>query len=447
MRKIIMRAHMSPLEAVPAQKVIIRNLIGNNSGNLVFAHSVARTLMTEDTQIDTFRTSDWTDTPEGLSEVAKYYNENYDMMVLPLANAIRVSFIEDMKLMTKVIRQLTIPCVIIGVGLQATLDKDLTNERLARATAKFIRAVLKKSAMVGVRGEITGEYLKSLGFIPERDYTVIGCPSLFMYGRDLPAPRASGLTSTSRVSCNSKIQLPQNFHDFMYRSIKAIPDHYYIPQVIEEIRRMYIKWPYPEGFAKYGIPDKFPANPNSAIYKEDRGLAMTNVVSWLDFLSKADFSFGSRIHGNIAGILAGTPVHILVSDARIKELVDYHHIPHTMIPDIDENTNIFDIYEKSDFTSILDGHEARFMHFLYFLRVNGIKSIYDKEGNQKHAYFDDELKKLEFDPPVHSFAASTMAEKMRRMTLAARCRKIKQDKTETSEASGIEGSDNDGSEN
>ena len=438
MYKIIMRAHTSPLEAVPSYKVIIKNLIGSNSGNLIFAHSVARIIMTEGTQIDTFRTSDWTDTPEELSKVAEYYNETYDMMILPLANAIRVSFIDDLKLMTKVIRQLTIPCVIIGVGIQTNLEKDLTNKRLARVTKKFIRSVLEKSAMVGVRGEITGDYLKSLGFIPEKDYTVIGCPSLFMYGRNLPVPMERGLTQRSRVACNSKIQLPQNFHDFMYRSLKAIPDHYYIPQVIEEIRRMYIGLPYPKEFNKNRIPNYFPAGMFSTVYKKDRGLAMTNVVSWIEFLSKMDFCFGSRIHGNIAGILAGVPVHIFVSDARIMELVDYHHIPYTMIRDIDDSTNIFEIYERSDHTSVLDGHEARFMHFLDFLRVNGVKSVFDAEGNSKHYYFDDVIKNQIFDPPVHSFVGSPLIEKAHRCVYAIRFRRIRSKKEN-------KGAENDGS--
>lgn len=41
---------------------------------------------------------------------------------------------------------------------------------------EFIKAVLDRSAKVGIRGEITASYLKRLGFREEIDFTVMGCP-------------------------------------------------------------------------------------------------------------------------------------------------------------------------------------------------------------------------------------------------------------------------------
>ena len=34
---------------------------------------------------------------------------------------------------------------------------------------------------------------------------------------------------------------------------------------------------------------------------------------WLDFLRTREFVFGSRIHGNLAGVMAGTPTLVLTS--------------------------------------------------------------------------------------------------------------------------------------
>lgn len=58
------------------------------------------------------------------------------------------------------------------------------------------------------------------------------------------------LTPDSPVSMNSRIQLPQKFHNFMYRSSKDLPNFHYVAQVIEEIRQMYMGMDYPAGFTK-----------------------------------------------------------------------------------------------------------------------------------------------------------------------------------------------------
>lgn len=50
---------------------------------------------------------------------------------------------------------------------------------------KFVKAILNKSAILGLQGEITAAYLRKLGFTEEKDFTVIGCPVVFMNGDEL----------------------------------------------------------------------------------------------------------------------------------------------------------------------------------------------------------------------------------------------------------------------
>ena len=145
-----------------------------------------------------------------------------------------------------------------------------------------MHAVLEKYNIVGLRGEFTASYLKKLGFVDGKDFTVIGCPSMYAFGKKLPEMEVKELTPLSSVSTNSKLDLPQKFHDFMYRSRQAIPDYYYIPQVIEEINAMAIGKKLPSAFAKK-IPNHFPIDFSDPIYKEGKGICFANAQSWLDF--------------------------------------------------------------------------------------------------------------------------------------------------------------------
>ncbi len=412
MRKVLMRAVMSPLGDNKAIEVITKNLIGDNAGNMIFAYSMFRTVMTEDTVVDNIATNRFF----SKEEIDRINNE-YECFIIPLANAFRVSFIKELECLTDLVKGLEIPCVVAGVGIQAKIGADMTKPfKFDEATKNFVNAILEKSSMVGVRGQITGDYLKRLGYIEDKHYTVIGCPSMYMYGKDLPKARVSGLTKNSSVSINFKIDLPQKMHDVFERSMKQIPNYHFIPQSIHELRLLYDGVPYPVKKHKV-IPENYPLSLASEIYRADKILGFTNVDSWLEFLRSVDFSFGSRIHGNIAAVLAGAPCFVFAYDARIYELADYHNIPFMKVMDMNDGTNILDIYEKTDFSSVQRGHEERFMHFIDFLNTNGIQHIYDKNGDTQAIPFVEAMKALTLEPALHSFSTISIEEQEERLRL------------------------------
>ncbi|MDO4167185.1 MAG: polysaccharide pyruvyl transferase family protein [Eubacteriales bacterium] len=408
MTKIIMRAGMSPISNTSPFEVLTMNMIGTNIGNMLFPYSIFRTLKTEDTTIDTVTTNRYFSAKD-----IDRINQTYDYFVIPLANAFRRSFVDELNKLTDFIGKLRIPVIVTGVGTQTQNHDSESDQNLNQATVKFIKAVLKKSNLLGVRGEITAEYLKSLGFQEERDFTVIGCPSMFLYGKNLPIPEAKGLTPDSSVSINSKISLPQKFHNFMERSRQQIPDHTYVPQVLDEIYRMYLGMPYRSDFTSKR-PKHFPIEATHEIYMQDKAQSFVNVPSWLQYLAQKDLSFGSRIHGNIAAILAGTPCYIFVSDARIKELTTYHNIPHMMIKDITPETNI-DCYEHTDFAQIQIGHEQRFLHYLDFLQKNNLKTIYDTDPDRTTCPFDEQVAQISYEEPLHAFVTLSPEEQVKRL--------------------------------
>lgn len=410
MKKILMRASMSPLLNYSPAEVLCANLISSNIGNMLFQTSVCRTLMRDDIQFDTIRTKKKY-TPEDIKKI----NENYEYLILPFANAFRQNFIDELDNVTGLVNKLKIPCIVVGVGTQIPLQKEVNYPDLDEAVKRFMKAVLKKSAMVGLRGEVTADYLTGLGFQAEKDFTVIGCPSLYMYGNELPEMKIKELTPESAVSMNSKISLSKKFHNFMWRSSQALPNHNYIPQVVEEIRRMYVGTPFPKRFLNKEVPEHFPTDYNSPIYSSGNAVSFTNVPSWLNYLKQRDFSFGSRVHGNIAAILAGIPCFILVSDKRIMELVDYHNIPHLPMQELTAETDIFTLYDKADFSALRKGHQERFAHYMDFLHDNGLQTIFDDANMQKNAPYDICIKNTVFTPEIKAFSTLTPEQQLERL--------------------------------
>ena len=70
--------------------------------------------------------------------------------------------------------------------------------------------------------------------------------------------------------------------------------------------------------------------------------------TWFDHLATYEFSFGTRIHGNIAAVLAGTPAVVLAHDSRTLELAAYHKIPHRQLRSLDGRVDPVELHAEAD---------------------------------------------------------------------------------------------------
>ena len=387
-KRYLIRTNITPFEDPSYYDAIRGNVVRSNSGNLLFPQSIVRALMTDDdtefVPINTHGTFS--------DEQVETFNADYDAFLIPLANAFRVSFMEELANMTSLVRRLYIPCVVIGIGFQGNLAGDISRGFAWADTARdFCHAVLEKSAKIGLRGEITASFMDYLGFTRGKDYEIIGCPSLFLYGDDLPKPKELSLCSDVRIHVNSKVDLPQKWHTYLKQVCDVIPDHYYLPQNQYELCAMYSGLPlaYFRPDLKR-LPEYYPSDAGHQLYQENRVRGFFTAQSWLDFLREGNLNFGTRIHGNIAAVLAGIPAFIVAPDSRVLELAEYHHIPHITMKDLDLEESIFALLEDADFDSVLDGHTERFHTYLSFLKENGLDTIFDKEKNDAQIVFEQE---------------------------------------------------------
>lgn len=388
MSRILIRGGMNPLEKADITSVIARNLIGSNTGNLIYANSIYRALtIDENTEIvpDCYSLTEFD---------APMINEEFDSYIIPLADMFRNQNETEINRVKGLVKALKIPCTVIGVGVRANsineIDGGFAFDNNARS---FIKAVLDKSAMIGVRGELTARYFTNLGFKEDRDFTVIGCPSMFTYG-NLPKMKPLQLDEESLISVNLSIIANQKTIDFCRMILDEYKNSVFIPQRLDELRTLYLGSDYIHATARNNYPDTV----LDSVYAENRVKIFLQADQWIKYLSDALLSIGPRLHGNIAGILAGTPSIIVPHGARMKELISYHSLPHIEASELSKCNTPEDVASKVDFDTMYKKHEENFERYKSFLKINSLENIYDREI----APYDKLLEKNENDYEVSS---------------------------------------------
>ncbi|MFJ7073252.1 polysaccharide pyruvyl transferase family protein [Streptomyces sp. NPDC098781] len=383
-KRILLRSGKSPYDVVPVEEALHRDVIATNSGNLIFSDAMHKILETPRAEVvsNGIRTD---------VSAASRINEEYDAFVVPLANAFRPSFEAQLKRLTRLIGKLRIPVIVVGVGAQAGLGYNPARLKgIEPAVRDFVSAVLDRSASIGVRGEFTEKYLNDLGF---RDVEVIGCPSLFLWGKELTVTkREPALVPGSRIAVNGSHSAvkSQGLDRVITRAHARYPGLRFIGQNLSDARQLHWR----DLSDPNSLVTAIPTHPDHPMYREDKVRVYIDPVTWIDDLRAFDFSFGSRIHGNIAALLAGTPATVLCGDSRTLELCRYFGIPHRRIDRLPEDLDPAALYEEADFGPLMSGHQERFERFTGFLDRNGLENTFTHgEGG---AAFEAHMRSLSF---------------------------------------------------
>jgi|GEM_PF-1821056 len=330
-----------------------------NWGNKVWFEGIVSEITTPHISYE-FKTKDMT---------AAEINEKYDGVLMPCANIFSVEFMKDMVELTAFFKQLSIPVYVISCGLQ--LDKpenmDTLITRIRKESVEFIDTVYKTGGEFCLRGYVTKEFFDKLGF---HDAVVAGCPSLFQMGRNLAVTKQNVARSEFKAVINS-----QNYHlntRFYHDIFHNYPDSIYIDQ------DHYYRYLYqPDYFDNSSYSTK-----ENIMRIKDKGLLglklvannklfmFADIPNWIKFLelNPYTFSFGARIHGNITSILSGIPAMVHICDCRTQEIAEYYNIPTITDADLKKEKDIWDIYEKLDYTEFNRTYPAKFDAFENFLR-------------------------------------------------------------------------------
>ena len=385
--RVLIRSGKDPWTVVSPQRTLERNVIANNVGNLVFTSAVHRALSAPGVSVSSNR---WNVSPDNADRI----NDEYDVFVVPLANAFRNGFRERLQQTTELIERLTIPVVVVGVGAQSDLEYDADRiSHLDESVKRFVSAVLDRSSSIGVRGEFTAEYLQRLGF---RDVDVIGCPSMFLRGPELRVePTVDALDAESPIAITISPYVKM-MGSITMANYQRYPNMVYVGQDVDTLDLMLRGQLAEDAEAVSPIP----VNVSHPLYQQGRMRFFVDPWTWFDFLAQQRFAFGTRIHGTIAALLAGTPAVLLAHDSRTLELARYHDIPHRLVSDVPADVDAAQLFAEADFSALHAGHRERFETYRRFLEKNGLPHVFTDETAAGGQAYDEKVRSVRFPGPV-----------------------------------------------
>lgn len=317
-----------------------------------------------------------------------FINNNFDCVLLPLANCFHAGWIPYLEKRASHISKLKIPVYVIACGVQANSYDDINKliEDVKIPATKFIKSVYNTGGEFALRGYFTAEFFKRLGF---NNAVVTGCPSIYQMGRNLTISNKKVPQNNFKATINGSFKLPAFSKDI------ATADF-----ICQDI---YAKYLYdPDQFNK----EQFDFKRILKYIKRDdyefvRALAngkihlFADTQQWMSYYvnNNVDFSFGSRIHGTIMPILSGVPSLCYSRDARTREMAEFFDIPcviHSESSNI-KKQSLYDWYCLTDYSKFNANFGKRFDDFEAFLRKCGITG----EINQNNAFMSKNAENVE----------------------------------------------------
>lgn len=335
--------------------------LGRNSGNLLFTEGICKS-------ISNSKCSFYDLSPEII--------EDRDSIVIAAANWLANG--QDFSWLAERLEQTTLPVNLVGIGAQASLGREMP--KLKPGTKKLLDLVNERSNSISVRGEFTAEVLNHHGF---KNVTVTGCPSLMLAGRtgfSIKKPkdlidRDVCIQSTRHlfngcdqfqnylyrqgISRNIDIVLQSEYAD-MYYSLGRTNNAEVLAKAIPPLR---------DSYGTSRISDV-------AVYLRDHGKVFFNVDSWLDYLKRKEFCVGTRIHGTVAALLAGTPSTLIVHDSRTEEMAITMHIPYVYSSSINLNSDLIfeSLYNGQQIEKFGNNYGSYMERFLNFFQTNQLET-------------------------------------------------------------------------
>lgn len=227
---------------------------------------------------------------------------------------------------------------------------------------------------------------------------------MFLYGDTFPEIRTTdaGITDASRIAINVSPDAARvgPIAEIAQRAYERFDDLVYYAQNLTDAELLL----WGDTSVEKGLTPSCRPCGAHGLLRDDKTRVPTDPYGWMAELRERDFAFGTRIHGNIAALLAGTPAVVLVHDSRTLELCRYFGIPHEMLADQPADMDPAKVYEKADFSGLHTGHRERWDRFVRFLDRNDLKNTYSHGDGG--AAFEKRMADLDLPPSIRMWDGS-----------------------------------------
>ena len=310
-------------------------------------------------------------------ENVKNYKDKYELCVLAFTN--HATDWRDVSPYADFIEKLNIPTALFSLGIQDYTAKSGLVGPLHHSINRILKYVPKTTGYIGVRGFHTASLLYKEGY---NNVIPIGCPTLF-----------NGMSRNLSINKSEQFSRPLFvFHrTFSDISIELVKNVTMLGQDL-----------FDEAVFTSNFPnDQLKIDETSLYSKHLYGKEMLDNIKtngvfyadydrWFNCIGSADFVFGPRLHGNIAGIVQGVPSLLTARDIRVKEIANFFKIPVVNYEDIGRQT-LKDLYNSLDYSEFNALYPKRYDNFIGYLTKAGILKYYHKDENpcEINFSFDD----------------------------------------------------------
>jgi polysaccharide pyruvyl transferase WcaK-like protein len=285
---------------------------GNNLGNQLFFSGVRRAIVHR--------------VPSSSIRVdPKYVRQKHDGIIIPAANWLQPK--SDYGQLATLIERADLPAVIVGIGAQSF---DGSIPELSEGMLRLLHVVSERSKAISVRGAFSAEVLEHYGI---KNVVVTGCPSLLWHGeRPARIERSASVEKVSvsgtRSDTDARLLRNEVFRIGLHitRMAYRLGLDYVAQTEVSDIR-----------IAARDIPDiterRAALKYLQKVYDTDDRKALSayliehvryffNIGKWVDYSRGVDLTFGTRLHGTIAALLAGRAALLIIHDTRTREMAE-----------------------------------------------------------------------------------------------------------------------------
>lgn len=318
-------------------------------------------------------------------ESVTFANKHADKFLLSAANFIQFGGLSEARRaayrkLRDDLARLEIPLVVLGLGVQAPRRWNPRDHQLPLEAIELLELIGEKSKLVSVRGEFSASILRDYAGV--RNVFVTGCPSFFQ------RPRAFGelrqfLRGDRRGAASFSItnlakpaeldllrravrerQLFVDVHDgpiaAFVRALAQDPELAPLPDVLRTL---------------IDGSDGTLRNSEVRDYFRQRSRRFSRARQWIQTVQdEVRFSWGTRLHANMATMLAGRPALWVAHDTRTIEATNALYLPAVTLSDA-LKMSTGDLERSVDYEPMFDQLHTMFRRFNLFLGESGLPEV------------------------------------------------------------------------